>query len=141
MRASRRTFLFAMSAVVAIVVFYLGMSFTRGAVPSDGSYGSIAFWLLAAVILAAPLWIPAALSAQADWVANVINWICAAAMLIPLGFAASVVLHQFHLYPYPLFSAAIFSVALGICAGCMLAIVLLLLPTALRAQSGITCRG
>jgi len=130
MRASRRTFLIAMSAVVAIVVFYLGTSFTRSAVPLDGSYGSVAFWLLAAVIFAAPLWIPAVLSAQADWTANVINCICAAAMLVPLGFAGSVVLHQFHLYPYPLFSPAIFSVALGICAGCTLAVVLLLLPTA-----------
>jgi hypothetical protein len=123
-----RAFLITMAVAFAVVVFCLGISFTYSAESAERAQGSEFFWLLLAVAFTSPLWVPA-LPMRSRWVSATIRWVSAAALLVPLRYAGAVVLHQAHLYPYPLFSASIFAVASTLSVGCVAAIVVLLLPS------------
>jgi len=130
--AGRRAFLLALAVAIAIAVFSLGTTFTYGAESPSRARGSELFWLLLALVFASPLWVPAFLPTRLGWVSTGVRWLCAAALLVPLLFAGSVAVHQLQLYPHPLFSVAIFAIAVALSAGCIGAIVVLLAPTAHR---------
>ncbi|MDQ2869282.1 MAG: hypothetical protein M3S32_00970 [Acidobacteriota bacterium] len=128
----RRAFLLALAVAIAVAVFSLGSTFTYNAEAPARARGSELFWLLLALVFASPLWVPAFLPARLGWVSTGVRWLCAAALLVPLLFAGSVAVHQFGLYPHPLFSVTIFAIAAALSAGCIAAIVVLLAPAAHR---------
>lgn len=126
----RRAFLLALAVTLMVVLFCLGTSFTYSAEPPERARGSELFWLLLAVVFASPLWLPAILSTRSPRAAIAVRWLSAAALLMPLRYAAAVAVHQFQFYPQPLFSVTIFAAAAMLSVGCVVAIVLLLRPSA-----------
>jgi hypothetical protein len=129
MSTPRRAFLLALAIALVVVVFSMGTSFTFSAESPERARGSAVFWLLPAVAFASPLWIPAVLPARWRRASVAVQWLSAAALLVPLRYAGAVTFHQFQLYPLPLFSIAIFGVAAMLGAGCIAAIAVLLLPS------------
>jgi hypothetical protein len=123
-----RVFLIAMAIALVAIVFRLGTSFASGAESGEQTYGTQWLWLLLAVVFASPLWVPAVFATRSHPVGTVVCLLSAGALVIPLRYAGAVTLHQLRLYPHPLFSMSIFIVAAILSAGCVAAIVILLLP-------------
>lgn len=135
MSTPARVFLFVLAAALMVVVYRLGTVFTYGAEPPARARGSEVFWLLLAAIFASPLWVPAFLSTRSRRVFTAVRWLSAAALLVPLGYAGSVAIHQLRLYPGPLFDRAIFTIAAALLAGCVAAIVMLLIRSGRNSWS------
>jgi hypothetical protein len=127
-----RIFLLSMAIALIVVVFGLGSSFSLNAEPNERTFGGEWLWLLLAVVFASPFWIPAVFATGAGTVTTVICLLSAGASLIPLRYAGAVMLHQAQLFPHPSFSATIFAVAAALSAGCVAAVVILLLPVFYR---------
>lgn len=123
-----RTFLLALAAALVTMAFFLGSSFTDRVESAEEAQGSRFFWVLVAAALAAPLWLPATLPVLPGRLSVSIHRVCAAALLVPLGFSGSIAMHQFELYPGALFSIATFAVTAGLSVGLVAAIVVLVLP-------------
>ena len=136
-----RVFLITLTVAFAVVVFCLGTSFTYSAESTDRAQGGELVWLLLSVIFASPLWLPATLPARPHWVSTTIRWISATALLVPLRYAAAVVLHQAGFYPFSLHSIGIFAVALSLSVGSVAAIVVLLLPGFRRIATQLRLSG
>jgi hypothetical protein len=123
-----RVFLLVLAILLAAAVFGLGSTFTASAEASASTVGSDVFWLLLALGLASPLWLPAVLAPQSGWPRLMLHWLCAAALLVPLWLVGSVLLHQARLYPGANFSVGIFSLAAAFSVGCVAAVVVLVRP-------------
>jgi hypothetical protein len=134
MSSPRRAFLLLLAVALVAVVFCLGTSFTQMAESPDRERGSEFLWLLLALAFASPLWIPALMPAHPGLLSVAVRWLSAAALLVPLRYAATVAFHQFQLYPHPVFSFGIFGVAALLLAGCVVAIAVLLLPSFHRIE-------
>jgi len=128
MSTAVRVFLYFLAVSLALVIYSLGTSFTYGAETIERAQGSEIFWLLLAVVFASPLWLPATLSRPSRPLSGTARWFAAAALLVPLYYTGAVTLHQFRLYPNPLFSLSIFTVSAILSLGCIAAIALLLFP-------------
>jgi len=135
MSGPRRAFLLLLAVALVAVVFCLGTSFTQMAESPERERGSEFLWLLLALAFVSPLWIPAVMPAHLGLLSVAVRWLSAAALLVPLRYAAAVVMHQFQLYPHPAFSFGIFGVAAALLAGCVGAIAVLLLPSLHRIEN------
>jgi hypothetical protein len=124
-----RIFLLAMAIAFVAVVFLLGTSFTYGAEAVGRTHGAELFWLLLAIIFASPLWVPAVFATSSRPVSRVVCLLSACALLLPLWYAGAVTFYQAQLYPHPLFSVSIFATATALSAGCVVAIVILILSS------------
>jgi len=127
-----RIFLLAMAIAFVVVVFILGTSFTVSVQAAGRAHGAEFFWLLLAVIFASPLWVPAVFTTSSRPVSRVVCLLSAGALLLPLWYAGAVMFYQAQLYPHPLFSVSIFAIATALSAGCVVAIVILLLSSLRR---------
>ena len=127
MSKPRRIFLLVLSAPLAAIVFGLGIYIAQ----SEGrSSGSEFFSFLMALLLTAPLWLPAVIPQRFRLLGLVVRWLAAAVMLVPLAVSAYLMLHQIQLYPKAQFSIILTVMAALLCAGCATAVVILVLPGA-----------
>jgi hypothetical protein len=134
MSLTGRAFLLVLAAALIATVFSVGTAFTYGAESFENARGTELFWLVLALLFASPLWLPALIPSRFARLSNVIGWLSAAALLVPLGYVGSVVLHQVQLYSSSLFSPSILAITSMLALGCVLALVVLLRPTLRRRQ-------
>jgi len=125
---AHRIALLVFGIALAAVTFTLGASFTYGAESATNAEGAWVFWLFVGIAIGSPLWLPALVPPRFVMVSRIIRWVSAILVLVPLRYIAGVLLHQSHLYGGDNFALSIFGGALLLSAGCVFAIVVLVLP-------------
>jgi len=123
-----RIALLIVAGALALATFMLGASFTYAAEAPARAVGSWIFWMLFAVAIATPLWLPALVPTRLTGISRIVRWASVLLALVPLRYIATVLLHQYSLYGGGNFAPGIFGVALLLCTGCVCAIVVLMLP-------------
>ena len=129
--------LLLLAAALAYVTFTIGESFTASAESAARNPGAWRFWALFALAFASPLWLPALVPSQFVVASRIVRWGSALLVLVPLRFSASVLLHQYELYGSGNFAFVIAGAALILSAGCLLAVVVLVLPELQRKRARI----
>ena len=94
MPTSARILLLFVAASCAAFVAVLGGGFSRAVEPEAYSVGSSAFWLVLAVVFAAPIWIPAMVPERYPRALKVCRRLGAAALLLPTYLFGSIVVHN-----------------------------------------------
>ena len=75
-------------------VAFLGGSFSRAVEPESYSTGTSAFWFLAGIVVAAPLWVPAVCPSRYPVALKACRRVGAAALLLPTWLFGSIVVHN-----------------------------------------------
>ncbi len=73
---------------------FLGDSFSHAVEPDRYDGGVRTFWIMAGIVLASPMWIPAVLPDRHRRLRDWCRWIGAAVLLLPLVFFGSIVVHN-----------------------------------------------
>jgi hypothetical protein len=94
MPATARIMLLFVAALCAAFFAVLGGRFSRAVEPEAYSAGTSAFWLVLAIVFAAPLWIPALVPERYPRALKVCRRLSAAALLLPTYLFGSIVVHN-----------------------------------------------
>ena len=75
-------------------VALLGGGFSRAVEPESYATTASAFWFVAGVVVAAPLWVPALIPSRYSVALRVCRWVSAAALLLPIYVFGGIVVHN-----------------------------------------------
>ena len=134
MSGATRIFLLLTAALCAAFIGLAGTGFAAMAEPARTDAWTYVFWALAALLVTAPLWIPALVSERHALFFKVCRWLSALALMLPIllfsrMFGEQVRMHGLGAW---LSNPAIFLATIVLLACCLTSWVLLLRPELMR---------